>query len=477
MPAGRGAGAKYEQLAWQLREQIRAGTWRVGDRLPSLRQKAEQSGFSLMTVLSAYQLLESQGWIVSRPQSGYFVAPARESARETLPRQRLQPLQEVDINAFIFDLLQAGDAPDCVALGSAFPDASLFPRQQLARALARVARQMLPTGTRANLPPGCEPLRRSIAQRYAARGMDVSPDEIVITSGALEALNLSLQSLTAPGDWVVVESPAFYGALQAIERHRLKAVAIATHPRDGMDLDALEQALCQYPIKACWLMTNFHNPLGGTMPDAGKQRLLALLAEHRVALIEDDVYGELYFGAGPPLPAKAWDREGRVLHCGSFSKTLATGFRIGWVAAGRQAQAIQRLQLMSTLSTSAPMQLALADYLAGHHYDKHLHTLRRTLEQRKHAFYRAIQRVFPPSARVHYAEGGYFLWIELPEQICTTRLYWRALEEGITIAPGRMFATDERYRHCFRLNASLSWNSRNDAAIRRLAELIGEQLA
>lgn len=468
----------YEQLALQLQEQIRSGVWQEGDKLPSLRETVRRSKLSLMTVLNAYQLLESQGWVRSRPQSGYFVSPVREATTGyALPPQPLHPAETVDINAFIFNVLQAGNNPDCVALGSAFPDPSLFPQHQLSRSLVRVARQLSSANTGVSLPPGCADLRRSIAQRYAAKGMDISPDEIVITSGALEALNLSLQALTQPGDWVVVESPAFYGALQAIERLHLKAVAVATDPQRGMDLDALSQALQQYPIKACWLMSHCQNPLGASMSTAHKQQLLALLNEHGVSLIEDDVYGELYAGLAPPLPVKAWDKTGQVLHCGSFSKTLATGFRIGWVAAGQQAQAIQRLQLMSTLSTSAPMQLALADYISAHHYDKHLHTLRRTLEQRKHIFYRAIKREFPEAVRVHYAEGSYFLWLELPTDCCATQLYWQALKAGITIAPGRMFAAGEQYRHCFRLNASLPWNTSSEAAIKQLAALIDEQLS
>ncbi|WP_116473969.1 aminotransferase-like domain-containing protein [Zobellella maritima] len=464
--------AKYEQLALQLREQIQAGIWQVDEKLPSLRQKARQSGFSLMTVLNAYQLLESQGWIISRPQSGYFVAPQKEAGTYTKPEQKLLLAEDIDINEFIFNVLQTSKSPEFVSFGSAFPDPALFPQHQLARSLSRVARHMTPASTIVNLPPGSDRLRRSIAKRYAAQGMDISPDEIVITSGALEALNLSLQSLTRPGDWVVVESPAFYGALQAIEHNRLKAVAVATHPQQGIDLDALEQALIQYPIKACWLMTNFQNPLGCTLSRENKQRLVKLLAQHRVGLIEDDVYSELYFGAERPLPAKAWDSGGNVLHCSSFSKTLATGFRIGWVAAGKHAEHIQRLQLMSTLSTSAPMQLALTDYLMTGSYDKHLRTVRRLLEQRKNAFYQAIRRYFPPGTAVNYSDGSYFLWITLPGGICTTRLYWHALEDGISIAPGRMFSAGEQYRHCFRLNASCPWDSRSESAIKRLAELI-----
>lgn len=214
-----------------------------------------------------------------------------------------------------------------------------------------------------NLPPGNAELRQAIARRYALQGITISPDEIVITAGALEALNLSLQAVTEPGDWVIVENPCFYGALQALERLRLKALSVATDIKEGIDLQALELALQEYPVKACWLMTNSQNPLGFTLTPQKKVRLVALLNQYNVTLIEDDVYSELYFGREKPLPAKAWDRHDGVLHCSSFSKCLVPGFRIGWVAAGKHARKIQRLQLMSTLSTSSPMQLALVDYL------------------------------------------------------------------------------------------------------------------
>ena len=215
--------------------------------------------------------------------------------------------------------------------GSAFPDATLFAQPKLARALSSVARKFTPHSSLANLPPGNDALRRHIAQRYALSGMQVAPDEIVITAGAMESLSLSLQAVTQPGDYVAIESPAFYGALQALERLRLKAVAIATHPQDGIDLDALQQAVEQYPIKACWLMTHFQNPQGATLPEANKQRLVTLLRDRQISLIEDDVYGELYFSAERPLPAKALDSGGQILHCSSFSKCRRRAFAsAGW---------------------------------------------------------------------------------------------------------------------------------------------------
>lgn len=463
---------RYEQLAQQIREQIQSKVWQAGDKLPSLRESCKQSGLSLMTVVQSYQLLESQGWIVARPQSGYYVASRPTQLPQPQRGKKLHLDEQVDINTFIFDVLQAGKDPAIMPFGSAFPDPSLLLQPRLSRSLAGVARKISPQSSVTNLPPGNESLRRNIAQRYAASGMNVSPEEIVITAGAMESLSLSLQAVTQPGDWVVIESPAFYGALQAIERLRLKAIAITTHPQYGMDLDALEQVISQYPIKACWLMTHFQNPLGCVMSWPQKKRLVALLQQHNISLIEDDVYGELYFGAERPLPAKALDQYRQILHCSSFSKCLAPGFRVGWVAAGEHAQRIQHLQLMSTVSASVPTQLAIADYLSQGGYDTHLRRLRRVMEQRLNALRQAVVEHFPSNVKISHPAGGYFLWLELARPFNASELYRRALEQGVSIAPGRMFTTGNQFDHCFRLNASFAWSEQSEKAIQILAQLI-----
>lgn len=287
---------KYQQLAQQLTEQIALGVWLPGDRLPSLREQVISSGMSFMTVSHAYQLLESQGRIVARPQSGYYVAPQPVKLRQPAPPAQVTRDEAVDINTYIFEVLQASRQASMLPFASAFPDPRLFPLQQLNRSLAQVSKTATAMSVIENLPPGNAELRHAIARRYALQGMNVSPDEIVITAGALEALNLSLQAVTEPGDWVVVENPCFYGALQALERLRLKALSVATDVREGIDLTALEAALQNYPVKACWLMTNGQNPLGFTLSAEKKAALVALLARYNVMLIEDDVYSELYFG-------------------------------------------------------------------------------------------------------------------------------------------------------------------------------------
>lgn len=264
--------------------------------------------------------------------------------------------------------------------------------------------------------------------------------------------------------------------MQALERLRLKALSVATDIKEGIDLQALELALQEYPVKACWLMTNSQNPLGFTLTPQKKVRLVALLNQYNVTLIEDDVYSELYFGREKPLPAKAWDRHDGVLHCSSFSKCLVPGFRIGWVAAGKHARKIQRLQLMSTLSTSSPMQLALVDYLSTRRYDAHLRRLRRQLAERKQRAWQALLRYLPAEVKIHHNDSGYFLWLELPEPLDAGELSLVALTHHISIAPGNMFSTGENWSRFFRFNTAWQWGEREEQAVKQLGKLIQERL-
>jgi DNA-binding transcriptional MocR family regulator len=469
--------AKYQQLVEQLKRQIQSGIWAAGDRLPSLRKQSEHSGMSLMTVLHAYQLLESQGWIVSHSRSGYRVAPKMKEVEQAPVPLAVSPTEHVDINEFIFDVLQASKNKTMVNFGFAYPDPSLYPRYHVNRALAAAAKNMPASSSFDNLPPGNEQLRTIIAKRYAAKGVGIAPDEIVITAGALEALNLSLQAVTRPGDWVVVESPTFYGALQSIERLGLKVLSVRTDPTNGIDLDSLERAFQTHDVKACWLMSNHQNPLGFTLTNDKKKQLVELLQRFNVALIEDDVYGELYEGDESILPARAFDDSGNTMLCSSFSKSLIAGLRIGWVAAGRNALQIQKLQFMSTLATSAPIQLALVNYLSSRNYETHLKQLRKRLSERKRKLVQLLDSLLPSDVKVINQSGGYFIWLELPTHINTMVIYEALLQHNISIAPGKMFALGDQYDHCIRLNASFEMEARYKNAIERLAETINRHLS
>lgn len=469
--------AKYQELVDQLKRQIQSGIWSAGDKLPSLRRQSEHSGLSLMTVLHAYQLLESQGWVVSQPRSGYRVAPNVQRTDENHVPAALSWTEQVDINGFIFDVLQASKNPAMTNLGFAYPDPGLYPRYHVNRAMSAAARHMPISATFDNLPPGNEQLRTIIAQRYSAKGIEISPDEIVITAGALEALTLSLQVCTRPGGWVVVESPAFYGALQTLERLGLKALSIRTDPITGIDLDSLERALQTHDVKACWLMSNFQNPLGVTLCNEKKQALVELVQRYNVPVIEDDVYSELYVGNDSVSPLRMYDNTGNTLLCSSFSKSLIAGLRIGWVAAGKRALDVQKLQLMSTLATSTPIQMTLVHYLTSRNYESHLKQLRKKLFERKSKMTELLRTLLPDSVTIISQRGGYFVWLELPPHIDALPIYKQALKENISIAPGKMFSLTEQYNHCLRLNASFELTPKNTHALSTLATLIVEHVS
>jgi len=462
--------AKYQNLVEQLKRQIQSGIWNPGDKLPSLRKQSEHSNMSLMTVLHAYQILESQGWIISQARSGYKVAPRFK--KQQAVQLAVARTENVDVNEFIFEILQAGKNPVMVNLGFAYPSPDLYPRYHVNRALAAAARNMPISNAFNNLPPGNEQLRSIIAKRYTARGIEVSPDEIVITAGALEALNLSLQACTKPGDCVVVESPTFYGALQSLQRLGLKALSVRTEPTTGIDIDSLERALQTNDVKACWLMSNHQNPLGFTLTDQKKRQIVELLQRYNVALIEDDVYSELYEGNEPISSMKMYDQSGNIMLCSSFSKSLIAGLRIGWVAAGKRSFEIQKLQLMSTLATSAPIQMALVHYLTSRNYEAHLKRLREILHTRKSKMADFLGALLPSSVKILNQQGGYFLWLELPKTIDAMLIYQDMLKTNVSIAPGKMFDLTEQYNNCIRLNASFELDPKRTEALEKLSQSI-----
>jgi len=465
---------RYELLARDISDSILAGVLKFGDKLPSVRQASGSRGVSASTVFQAYYLLEAQGLIAARERQGYFVitSPLGLPPEPAPPVQRAAESTTVDVSELVFKILKSAATREVVPLGSAFPSPLLFPTAALARSMSRALPKQDPWSTVDNLAQGLPALRREIALRYLIDGQQVSPTDIIITNGALEALQLCLLSVTKPGDAVVIESPCFYGALQALERLRVKAIAVTTHPSEGIDLTALEVALQQHHPTACWLMTNFQNPLGSSMPTQKKKALVELLAKYEVPLIEDDVYGELYFGNRRPLPAKAYDRLGLVMHCGSFSKCLAPGYRIGWVLPGRQLQHVARLQLASTLSASAPAQEALANYLAQGRYDHHLRALRRKLASNQQAMTYAISRHFPAGTASTRPTGGYFVWLQLPPSVDALVLHQQALDQGISIAPGPIFSPQHGFGNCLRLNYGHTWDKRTEAALAVLGRLI-----
>jgi DNA-binding transcriptional MocR family regulator len=475
-------GTLYQEVAGKVRTLISDGVFRPGDRIPSVRQLSRQLRVSVTTVVDAYRLLEDVGIVHARPQSGFYV---RAAAPATLPEPRMsQP--EMDPSCFdaediILRMRRDGENPRNVQLCAAQPGEEYLPLERLSQAMIHVARANRTRGATYGSVAGSKALREQIAQRAFAAGCVMSPSEIVVTAGCQEALNLSLRAVCQPGDSVAIESPAYYGMLQALKVMGLRAVEVATSSREGICLDALEDRIraaqaCGRPIRACILSPNYSNPLGSEMPDAKKRKLVAMLAEWKIPLIEDDVYGDLTFADARPKLARAYDKTGGVIVCSSFSKTLAPGYRVGWVAGGRYQNDIERIKFASTVCSVTLTQLAISEFLAGGGYDHNLKRARRAYAENVRRMSEAIGQHFPEGTRVSRPQGGFVLWVELDPKMDTLKLYGKASAHGVTFAPGVIFSAQEAYKNCLRLNAS-RWNEKIEAAVATLGKLVAMETA
>ncbi|WP_347554382.1 PLP-dependent aminotransferase family protein [Robbsia sp. KACC 23696] len=464
----------YEKLAADIEGQIRRGVFAAGERVPSVRQASQHHRLSITTVLRAYLLLESRGLIESRPQSGYFVrrqgeGPQIAQLRSSAP---IAVSATVDVSHLVLSTLRSIGSGSAVPLGSPYPDPTLYPSARIHSYVHAFARRNPGAGIIDDLPPGNPELIRQITRRYLESGMVVDPNEIIVTLGGTEAINLCLQAVAKPGDVIAVESPTFYAMLHAIERMGMKALEVATHPNDGIDLQALELAMGQQRIAACMVMPNFQNPLGFQMSDERKRALVALCARFDIPLIENDVYQELYFGTTHPSALKQYDEKGLVLHCSSFSKSLAPTARVGWAMPGRFRDQVEKLKFLNTLTTSAVQQQALAEYLRKDGYEHHLRRVRSQYRQQSHLMTAIVRRFFPEGTRISTPQGGYVLWIELPAAVDSMALYEQALQSGITVGPGYMFSTTRAYRNFIRLNYSYTWNPQIERAVIALGRMV-----
>ena len=470
----------YEKVADELVEGITQGLYQVGERLPGVRELSRLRGVSIATVVSAYRLLEDRGLVAARDRSGFFVKHRLiSSAAEPEVNQPLSQPGPVTGQELVLRLIQAANNPNIVQLGAAVPDVSFLPVRAIQRALIHAARQSGDEAINYTFPPGLPALRRQIARRMTAFGCATHPDEVVITNGCQEALTLALKVVTRPGDVVAVESPTFYRLLQVLDALGLEAVEIPAHPRTGISLEALELAISRWPVKACVVVPNFSNPLGFCMSDEDKLRLVTLLQKHHIPLIEDDVYGDLGFMSERPTVCKsmvAKKSDDGVFYCGSFSKTLSPGLRIGWIVPPQKYRSkIEYMKYVLNLATSTISQLAVADLLANGTYERHLRFLSREFSMAVSRMTEAVIRHFPESTKISRPEGGFVIWLELPEGVDSIVLAQEALLLDISVSPGPIFSASQKFKNVIRLSCACQWDARVETALIRLAGLISAQ--
>jgi DNA-binding transcriptional MocR family regulator len=466
---------KYIEVSERIETLIERGIFKVGDKLLSVRALSKEQGISLSTAFQAYYSLESKGLIEARPQSGYYV---KYSPRHVLDMPKVcEPLDDalpvtVDdmINSVYVDL----NSKLLLNFSMATPSIDLLPTAKLNKAVLHALRSSKTSCLHYEHIQGNVALRRQIARQAFNWGGTPSEEDIVVTAGCVEALSLCIKATTKPGDAVAIESPTYFAIFQLMESHGLKVVEIPTDPVLGMDIEYLTQAIPRFNIKACLVVSNFNNPLGSCMPDDRKKQLVEMLAKKEIPLIEDDIYGELYFGKTRPKTCKTFDKKGLILHCASFSKSLAPGYRIGWTIPGRFKDAIIRLKRMHTVSTNTLAQSAVADFLSNGRFELHLRHLRKALHMQSLRYMQAVCEYFPEDTCITRPHGGFTLWIEMNKKINGFKLHKRALKHNIGIAPGQIFSSQGRFENCFRLSYGEPWSPKIEEGIKTIGKLMKE---
>jgi len=474
------AAPLYERLAERLRGQIQRGVLRTGERLPSLRRLGREQRVSLATAVEAYLHLEREGLIEARPRSGYYVraslAPAPIAIAATRGARAPQPVR----NRALLGILDVLGREDLLPLHAATPALELLPMAAVSAATMRALRRAPDAALHYAVPQGVGALRQHIARRYAQISVDVDPEEIIITAGAMEAISLALRTVTRPGDVVLLETPTYYGLLQAVAALQLRVIEVPNRPGLGIDAVRLAELLLRHDVRAAVLVPNFNNPLGSLTGDDAKRTLLATCAAHDVVVIEDDLYGELAYSGERPAPLRRFVENGisgNVITCSSYSKMLAPGLRVGWMLGGRWTAELLRAKCFSTVATATLPQLAIAEYLSRHDFDRGLRRLRRELAGNAQRYRRAIVEHWPEGTAVSEPAGGLALWVELPPQADGQALFEAALAHGIGTLPGHLFSSRGDYAHHLRLSCGVPWGRPVEQALLTLGRLAKQQAA
>ena len=464
----------YNQVVDHIVGLIEKGTLTVGERAPSLRRLSKRLGVSISTVAQAYVALEQRGVLKARPQSGFYVEamPGGDSLTPRKATTSGKP-RRVQMSQLFKAVFSNAREPGLLPLATAVAGPQIIPAKAVARVTARVASQRPELSIDYANPAGEFELRRQIARSYMDLGLEVDPDDVIVTAGASEALAISLQQLVRPGDIVAVETPTYYLVLRLIERMGLLALEVETDPETGIDLQAMENALETMPIKAILTIPNFSNPLGSLMPDDNKRRLVELAKGYGIKIIEDDVYGEIYFGQRRPSILRGYGGEGVVLTCSSYSKTLVPGYRIGWILTDQlMHDALLEWKQATTVASATLPQLATAEFLHGGEYARQVARLRTAVRGQVERMRFLVAKYFPEKTRVTNPKGGFVIWIELPRGNDCVELFHRAMAQDIGFTPGILFSSTRRYRNFIRLNCGYPVTAAIEDGVRRLGEMV-----
>ncbi|MES2437784.1 MAG: PLP-dependent aminotransferase family protein [Verrucomicrobiota bacterium] len=463
----------YQKIADRMEAMIDSGSLRAGDRIPSVRHSSLQHQVSIPTVMQAYTLLESRRLIEARPKSGFYVRPRlSKSLREPMLSKRKPAVASLSGFASAISMIQDITDTTLVPLGAAIPGDDLLPLEKLAQLTSSVVRRMTAVSLQYDPAPGCLPLRKELGRLSLDWGCGLDASDFIITLGASEALHLALLAVTKAGDTVLVESPTYYGTLNLLSQMKLKVIAVPSSAGEGLDMEAVGKALEAHPVAAMLVIPNFSNPLGSLMPEANRRQLLELAEKHDIPIIEDDIYGDLPHEGPRPHCLKSLDGGDRVILCGSYSKTLAPGFRIGYIVAGKHKPRVMELKNAFNIGGPPLPALTIAEFLRTGGYERHLRRLRQTFRHQVCKMRETVAAVFPDGTRLSNPSGGFVLWLELPGNTDILPVFHAARAAGINFAPGPLFSPDGRFKNCLRLSCGSPWSPQMEAALATLAKFI-----
>ena len=461
----------YSKVAQDFEQQIREGMIQPGQKLPSVRQLSRNREVSASTVLQAYMILEARGLIEAKPQSGYYACAPLAAAS---PLERPKPMVRygnVETSDLVATMRKASNDADFYQLGCALMVPSNYPIKRLSRLMSHAVKNRPESLVRMDFPPGNARLRKQIARRYGEIGTKVGIEDIVLTSGCNEAITLALRAATKPGDAVLVESPAYFGVLEILRDMGLKVVEVSADACTGLQLDSVRDAFRRFPIKAGFVAPNFSNPSGALMPDENKRELVDMFARNKAWLIEDDIFSELSHSHIRPKPLRAFDTKGIVITCSSFSKTIGPGLRIGWVLPGSLREEIEGAKYLLNGGTTLAMTELVADFLESGSYERYLRRVRQTIAVQVARVSEAVIRAFPEGTRISQPQGGYVIWVRLPDGYDSVQLYRKAMSAKINFAPGVIFSASGKFSDHVRISCG-DWSEATRKAIVRLGGLL-----
>lgn len=462
---------KYRQIASSLTRQILAGNIQPGEKIPSVRVSCELHGVSMTTVQAAYLLLEGEGLIFGKAGAGYYVSDFSQ-----IDLHELTEPVGLSVHNRVLEVLSQCHKEGVYNLGTAVIDPKLLPINQLRSVLNKLCRYHMEELVSAEFSSGFQPLRRQFAKKMLNASIHAHPDEILITGGCQDAISLALSAIAKPGDIIAVESPCFPGLLQIIEALNMKALEIPTSLRSGMDINALKEALTQWTVSAVVLVPSFSNPTGSLMPIEARRALVEFSASMKLPLIEDDLFSELNFSGKPKPSLKSMDKAGYVIYCSSVSKSLGSGFRLGWLSGGRFHKEIIKLKAFRNVSEPLVIQMLITEFLKSGGYERHLKRLKSKLIDNYRKMSECIKLHFPKGTMINTVQGGYLVWIKLPPDCDSRVLFKQAILKSVAFFPGDLFSQHGHYINYIRLNLAICWSEHVEQAIIVLGNIVSRMV-